>query len=174
MKINLIKITLLVYLFISFSTKLLSYDKSYLSNIQKKISLEKDELKKALLYEEVCWTFRYDSINIAKENGLLALRIFEYNNDKVGICRIYNKLGIIARNSYNYKEAIEYYNKVISIANTSDNSFDLELGHAYNNLANIYFDVDDISLASVNLSKAKDYFKKAKDKENYDIVYKLT
>lgn len=173
MKNNLIKITLLVCLFISFSTKLLSYDKSYLSNIQKKIALEKDELKKALLYEEISWTFRDDSVNFAKENGLIALKIYESNHDLVGICRIYNKLGILSRNSYNYKEAIEYYNKVISLANTSDNSFNLELGHAYNNLANIYYDVDDFPLTSVNLNKAKEFFKKANDKEGLAYNYNL-
>lgn len=173
MKINLIKIILLFLVLISFNNKLLSYDKNYFSNIQKKIAEEKDDSKKAILYEDICWNFRFDSINIAKNNGLLALKIFKTNNDILGVCRIYNKLGIISRNSNNYKEAIEYYNYVISLANPLDNVYYLELGHAYNNLANIYFDVDDIPISFVNLTKANEFFKKANDKEGLAYNYNL-
>ena len=151
----------------------MSYDKNYFSNIQKKIAEEKDDSKKAILYEDICWNFRFDSINIAKNNGLLALKIFKTNNDILGVCRIYNKLGIISRNSNNYKEAIEYYNYVISLANPLDNVYYLELGHAYNNLANIYFDVDDIPISFVNLTKANEFFKKANDKEGLAYNYNL-
>jgi len=173
LKINLIKIILLFLVLISFNNKLLSYDKNYFSNIQKKIAEEKDDSKKAILYEDICWNFRFDSINIAKNNGLLALKIFKTNNDILGVCRIYNKLGIISRNSNNYKEAIEYYNYVISLANPLDNVYYLELGHAYNNLANIYFDVDDIPISFVNLTKANEFFKKANDKEGLAYNYNL-
>ena len=78
--------------------------------------------------------------------------MYEKVDDKIGLSKVWNNLGIIYQQLGNYKESIDYHMK--SLYSKKDLKDSLGVANSLNNIGSVYFDLND-------LPKAKEYFDKA-------------
>ena len=84
------------------------------------------------------------------------MRIFQYNNDLDGVASMYNNIGIIYANLKKYSDALDYYNKSLTIHLQRNNVS--RIASCYNNIGNIY-------LIQNDNEKALEYYLKSLEKK---------
>ncbi len=94
---------------------------------------------------------------------LISAKVFKHLNNRIQLCKIYQKLGeLYYRDNYNLKNALNYYTKALSIAASLNNN---------NTIAEIYNRIGGILYNQKNFEEASSYFNKAlllwQDQNNY-------
>jgi signal transduction histidine kinase len=108
--------------------------------------------KKIDIYKTLCWDNRYSSPSKAFEFGQKALEIAIRTENKIEEASLYNYMGIIKRNQYDYPEALNYFYQALNLSEEIDSK--VEIGYALNNIGDIHNRKNEDSLAF-------SYFKKA-------------
>ncbi len=105
-----------------------------------------------------------DSLNLAKDNYLLAGKYFDELDMDFDQAQLLMILGNIYLSQDNYSEALMYYQKSQNIS--EENSFTTILTHIYNNMGVIYTDLGENKKALNYLLKAYDGYKTLKLNNN--------
>ncbi|CAN5336758.1 hypothetical protein BH09BAC3_BH09BAC3_37780 [soil metagenome] len=79
-------------------------------------------------------------------------------------------IGLAKANQGDYKSALDYQNRSISVAIEQRDT--TQLAHGYNNIGRIFFDQGDLVRAYKNFIEAKDLFERIKDKSGLAYVYR--
>ena len=130
------------YIFILFilSISNLSGGNISIDNLHDKLNSNISEIEKGKIYSELCWQLRWDSSDASFKYGQKSIEIFEKNNNLVERCKIYNRVGLLYRNSNNYIKSLTYFYKVLEIA--EEPSCIEEIGHAYNNIGFFFYFIE--------------------------------
>jgi signal transduction histidine kinase len=121
------------------------------------------------IYSDLCWEHRNidteTSIEFGEKGVLLAKKI----NDKKTEAEIYNRIGVTYRSFYEYKKALEYYDKAL-ILSTEIGEME-EKGFALNNIANIYIYQGNYEMAIILINEAINVFKNGNYQKGLSFAY---
>lgn len=117
--------------------------------------------KKIDIYKTLCWDNRYSSPSKALEFGQKALEIAIQTEKKIEEASLYNYVGIIKRNQYDYPEALNHFYQALNLSEEIDSK--VEIGYALNNIGDIHNRKNEDSLAYSYFKKACDNFTIIKD-----------
>lgn len=161
------------FIFILFilSTSHLLGDNTNIDNLHDKLNSNISEIEKGKIYSDLCWILRWDSTEASLKYGNKAIEIFENNNNLVERCKIYNRVGLLYRNTSNYIKSLTYFYKVLEIA--EEPFCNEEIGHAYNNIGYFFYYIEQKSNSLNYFFKARDYFQKSNSKIgiSYNLQY---
>ncbi|UII28318.1 tetratricopeptide repeat protein [Fulvivirga maritima] len=108
----------------------------------------------------LCYIFEAEGKNkeAIKEGKLAEQKIREAQMDR-GLSAIYNLLAIAYHNLGDNVSAMNHYLKCLELANEEDNQ--IEAGHAYGNIANLYIEQEQYERAKDNLQRAYEAYLEA-------------
>ena len=89
---------------------------------------------------------------------------------KKGLSRPLCFIGLAKTNQGGYREALEFHNRSIEVAQQQNDT--LQLAHGYNNAGRIFFDEGDLVRAYTNYMKSKELFEAIHDKSGLAYVYR--
>jgi len=112
---------------------------------------------------------KQDSLELAMSFFKKALPHFEKINNKDGLSKTYNYMGLINFSWAKYKEAIDCYQKAIKFREESGDDYGSAI--LYNNIGNIYFRWASFEEASSNFHKALSLFSKINYKQGIESCY---
>ncbi|TAG88980.1 MAG: hypothetical protein EAZ20_07515 [Bacteroidetes bacterium] len=97
------------------------------------------------------------------------LEIFNQFNDKIGIARVYNNIGIVYYYQHNYKKAQGFLDKSLIINQELKNY--VEISRCYNNMGRICFQQNEFKKAEYYYKQSIEIIKKNNIKGDYSIYF---
>ncbi|MEM9981525.1 MAG: tetratricopeptide repeat protein, partial [Bacteroidota bacterium] len=83
----------------------------------------------------------------AKKQFLVAVEVHKYTENKYGLRRSYNNLGVICHIQANYKEALQYYYQTLALAKELNREKAKAIARVYSNLGLVEQDLKNYSAA---------------------------
>jgi len=135
----------------------------------KKLEQASNDTIKAGIYKDLCWIYRSDNLKLAADYGVKALQLYTLHNHILGQCDVLNKLGIVKRNTGEYSLALDYFFKILSIAEQP--LCNNEIAYANNNICDVFIRLERFDKALEFADKALPLFSISNDKSG--IAYNL-
>lgn len=145
----------LFFLFLLFEPHLLKGEDYKVDSIFENLFLLDDTLQIKTLKEQ-CWKLRSENPKVALQLGEKAYELIEAGNYREYKSGILNFLGVVYLKLGKLDSAYFFYQEALNQSEITSDS--IEIGYAYNNLGDFYFDKASYTLALENVMYAYDVF----------------
>lgn len=161
----------IVYVILLLTSSLygISQNRTLVDSLLVKLDHAVNDSDKAEICKELCWEYRKTNLKLADDYGLNALSIYRLQKNILGQCDVLNKLGIIKRNTGEYSLALDYFFKILRIAESP--LCNKEIAYSNNNICDIYIRLEKYDDALEFAEKAYQIFQLVND--SLGIAYNL-
>ncbi len=156
----------LVYFSINIS---IAQSKSELDSLLLLLKTEKRANALVKIYSDLCWEYRNIDTEKAIEFGEEGIVLAKKINDKKIEAEICNRIGVTYRGFYEYKKALEFYDKALDLSTQIGNLE--EKGFALNNIANIYIYQGNYEMAITLIKESIIAFEKGNHQKGLSFAY---
>lgn len=128
-----------------------------------------DDTNKVLLYKQLCWQFRNQSMQAALEYGQKGIDLAQKLGYKKGEAEISRFIGLAYRHYFLFTESLDWYFKALELSTEINDP--VGIGFCYDNLGVVRFNQKQYDDALDYFNKAKTQFEKINHQEGLGYAY---